>query len=312
LTERFAGLQLSDIGSLTFLEELARKISQREGFGDTLADGILKAAHAAGAAGEALVRDIFFRTGQIYPYEPREFIITGLLYAMEPRLHTPLAHEVVFPAHWWRDWHNRVDGAYVDDSLLMAIARDFLGGEEALDFSTYAGKARAARLIQDRVCAKECLVMCDFAWPITESHETPGHRGDPGLMAQVFSAVTGLDTDEAGLNRLGERVFNMQRAIAIREGWAGREGDRLEEFEFTEPLSGGLGAGNGFRVPGDRAQIMTRAGAVVDRGRFEKMKDEYYAMRGWDVATGFPRAERLYELGLADVAGDLLKCGKAI
>jgi aldehyde:ferredoxin oxidoreductase len=312
LTEQAAGLKISDIGSLAFLEELVGKMCRREGFGDVLADGILKAAEAVGPAGKALVRDIFPRTGQIYPYEPREWITTGLLYPMEPRLHTPLAHEIVFPAHWWLDWYHKAEGTYVDGDLLRAIARDFLGGEDALDFSTCAGKARAARLIQDRVTAKECLVMCDFAWPVTESRDGPGHRGDPSLMAQVFSAVTGRETDESGLNRLGERVFNLQRAIAQREGHGGRRGDRLEEFEFTEPLAGGLGAGSGFRVPGKDAALLTRAGAVVDRSAFERLKDEYYTLRGWDVATGLQKAEGLRVLGLGDVADDLQKRGLAV
>jgi aldehyde:ferredoxin oxidoreductase len=312
LSEETAGLKLSEIGSLEFLQELAGKMCRREGFGDALADGIFKAAEASGPAGRALVKDIFFRTGQIYPYEPREYITTALLYPMEPRLHTPLAHEVVFPAHWWLDWHQKAEGAYVDADVLQTISRDFLGGEEAEDFSTYAGKAQAARRIQDRVTSKECLVMCDFAWPVMESREGPGHRGDPGLMARVFSAVTGRETDEAGLNLVGERVFNLQRAIAAREGHGGRSGDRLEEFEYTQPLAGGLGAGAGFRVPGKGAEMISRAGAMVDRVEFEKMKDEYYALRGWDIASGLQKAEGLRRLGLGDIVEDLAARGLAV
>ena len=33
--------------------------------------------------------------------------------------------------------------------------------------------------------------------------------------------------DEEGLNKIGERIFNLQRAIRMREGWGGRHGDRL-------------------------------------------------------------------------------------
>jgi aldehyde:ferredoxin oxidoreductase len=131
-------------------------------------------------------------------------------------------------------------------------------------------------------------------------------------MAQVFSAVTGTETDEAGLNRLGERVFNLQRAISMREGHSGRKGDRLEEFEFTEPLAGGLGAGSGFRVPGKDAALLSRAGAVVDRNEFEKMKDDYYASRGWDVATGFQTLAKLEELKLSDIGQDLKKINLAV
>ena len=44
---------------------------------------------------------------------------------------------------------------------------------------------------------------------------------------------------------------------------------------------------------------------VVDGAQFEKMKDEYYAIRGWDVGTGLQKKARLEELGLRDVAGEL-------
>ena len=42
---------------------------------------------------------------------------------------------------------------------------------------------------------------------------------------------------------------------------------------------------------------------------FEKMKTDYYQLRGWDTATGFPTRAGLNELGLSDIAGDLKKRG---
>jgi aldehyde:ferredoxin oxidoreductase len=35
------------------------------------------------------------------------------------------------------------------------------------------------------------------------------------------------------------------------------------------------------------------------------MKDEFYALRGWDVTTGLQTKAKLAELGLRDVAEDL-------
>jgi len=48
---------------------------------------------------------------------------------------------------------------------------------------------------------------------------------------------------------------------------------------------------------------------VVDRDQFEKMKDEYYEIRGWDIATGLPTRRTLEGLGLKDVADDLERRG---
>jgi len=36
----------------------------------------------------------------------------------------------------------------------------------------------------------------------------------------------------------------------------------------------------------------------------------YYALRGWDIATGTPTRQTLEGLGLGDVAQDLEKLGK--
>ncbi|GAG87761.1 unnamed protein product, partial [marine sediment metagenome] len=30
---------------------------------------------------------------------------------------------------------------------------------------------------------------------------------------------------------------------------------------------------------------------MIDKARFEKMKDEYYALRGWDAKTSWPTRE---------------------
>jgi aldehyde:ferredoxin oxidoreductase len=55
-------------------------------------------------------------------------------------------------------------------------------------------------------------------------------------------------------------------------------------------------------VPGKHGEVVCRKGAVVDRQAFERMKDEYYQLRGWDVVTGFPSCAKLEELELDDVA----------
>jgi aldehyde:ferredoxin oxidoreductase len=53
-----------------------------------------------------------------------------------------------------------------------------------------------------------------------------------------------------------------------------------------------------------------QAGKVLDRSLFEKMKDEYYTLRGWDPETGMQKESTLSKLGLADVAKELKKMKK--
>jgi len=48
-----------------------------------------------------------------------------------------------------------------------------------------------------------------------------------------------------------------------------------------------------------------RKGMVVDRDEFERLKDEYYAIRGWNIATGLQTRGSLKKIGLEDVADQL-------
>jgi aldehyde:ferredoxin oxidoreductase len=120
--------------------------------------------------------------------------------------------------------------------------------------------------------------------------------------------VTGKETDQAELDKLGERIYNLQRAIRLREGWGGRQGDRLLDAFYEVPLKEPRFNPNCL-VPGKTGEPSSRKGAVVERDKFEKMKSEYYKLRGWDVPSGLPTKAKLEELGLADVASDLAKRG---
>jgi aldehyde:ferredoxin oxidoreductase len=51
---------------------------------------------------------------------------------------------------------------------------------------------------------------------------------------------------------------------------------------------------------------------VVNRGEFERMKGEYYQLRGWDVASGLQTKKRLKELDLPEVAHELGRRGLAL
>jgi aldehyde:ferredoxin oxidoreductase len=294
LTDEKAGIPISQLGSLDFIQTLVRKISLREGLGDMLARGLDKAADFLGSEARREVR-------HTDPYDPRLYITTALLWATEPREPIQQLHEVGLPIAQWVNWVKKIEGAYLSSEVLRAIARRFWGSEIAADFSSYEGKALAAKQIQDREYAKECLILCDWLWPVMASEYSEGYVGDPSLESAILSAVTGDEVNEEGLYRIGEKVFNLQRAILIREGHRGREDDRIPEEWHTVPLKSNA-VNADCVVPGKHGEVVCRKGAVVDRQAFERMKDEYYQLRGWDVATGFPSCAKLEELELDDVA----------
>jgi aldehyde:ferredoxin oxidoreductase len=297
LSEESTGLPLSKLGSLEFIETLVRMIAFRQGFGDVLARGMAGAAVAIGDEATTQIR-------HVDPYEPRLYITTALLWAVEPREPIQELHEVGLPLAQWASWAKKVDGAHVSSDVIRAIGRKFWGSEAAADFSTCEGKALAAKIIQEREYAKECLVLCDWVFPIMESRNTDDHVGDPTLESKILSAVTGEDVGEEALYRIGERVFNLQRSILLREGHRGRADDRIPEEWHTSPLKRGA-MDPECLVPGKDGAVISRIGAVVDRADFERMKDEFYELRGWDRSTGLQRRHTLQGMGLKDVADDL-------
>ncbi len=304
LTEEETGLPFSKLCSLEFIEALVKKISYREGIGDILAAGTPKAAKALGKKAEELTGDFINTEGHRPFYGPRIYLTTGLFHAMEPRLAIQQLHEVVtIVMRWSLNEIQKPEKPGVTTEILRAIAKRFWGSELAADFSTWEGKALASARIQDRQHAKESLILCDFNWPIMYSEATVDKVGDPTLESQICSAVTGKEVDEEGLYRIGARVFNLQRAILIREGWQGRAGDALDEYEFTSPAADIEALGNpDALIPGEEGRTISRNGLVIDRKQFEEMKDEFYAIRGWDIKTGLQKKATLEGLDLGDVA----------
>jgi aldehyde:ferredoxin oxidoreductase len=305
LNDGSTGLPIMQIGSLEFIEALVRMISLREGFGDTLAQGTVKAAEIVGKDASEKISYYVSKAGHLTLYDPRMFLAHALMYAIEPRQPIQQLHEMSLPLYKWLDRLDGVQTSFVTGDVFRRVARVYWGSELAADFSTYEGKALAARRIQDRQYARECLILCDFAMnnASTVMHSAD-HIGDPTLESKMLSAVTGDDRDEEELYRVGEMVFNLQRAIHVREGHRGREFDTLDESFHTRPLRT-VGLNPDCKAPGKDGETISRKGEVVDRDKFEAMKGEYYELRGWDVATGLQTKSKLKELGLSDIVSDL-------
>jgi aldehyde:ferredoxin oxidoreductase len=227
LTEEETGLPLSKIGTREFLEGLLYLIAYRQGFGDILAEGLVRAGKQVSDRARAMLTHSIVPIGLGDWQPPRAYVAHGLLYAMEPRMHMPLLHEM---SHLRARWQAHLINSHlspVTSKVFRAVAKVFWGSEEAANLSSYEGKALAAKKIQDRMYIMDSLGLCSFAWPIMDSFNTPDHVGDPTLEAKIFSAVTGIAGEE--LDRYAERIFNLQRAILVREGRRVLESDSISE-----------------------------------------------------------------------------------
>jgi aldehyde:ferredoxin oxidoreductase len=136
----------------------------------------------------------------------------------------------------------------------------------------------------------DSLILCDYENTRVFSALSEDGAADTALMAKLFSACTGYDVSEQELDRAGERIWSLLRAIDVRYFHRDRAID-----EST------LG---GFTYPGQDD------GVVLDRAKFLVLLDKYYELSGWDPANGWPTRARLEELGLGDVADGLDRAGK--
>jgi aldehyde:ferredoxin oxidoreductase len=299
LTEAETGLPLSKIGTREFLEKLLYSIAYREGFGDILAEGLVRAGEKVSGKARAMFSHSIAPIGQHDLAPPRAIVAHALLYPMEPRVHQPVIHETSFVRGAWSLNQLQASLTPVTTKVFHDVARAFWGSDAAGDLSSYEGKALAAKKIQNRTYIKDSLGLCDFAWPITYSFNTPDYVGDPDLEAKIFTAVTGVASGE--IDRYAERIANLQRAILVREGRKLPEADFPPEFNFIEPLQSDS-RGQPVMVPGPGETAVDTTGKTLDRGRFISMLEEYYRLRGWDETTGLPRTETLAALGLDDLS----------
>jgi len=100
-------------------------------------------------------------------------------------------------------------------------------------------------------------------------------------IAAALEAATGMEMPVERLKRIGERIYNLQRCYNVWHGIT-RADDRLPRRFTDEPSPSG-----------------NARGQVIN---LEPMLDEYYRLRGWDPATGWPTAEKLRELGLEEAS----------
>ena len=153
---------------------------------------------------------------------------------------------------------------------------------QAVDRLTTVDKGRLTKWNQDvRTATADCPTMCVFLLDMAVPHMATENT------AALMEAVTGLVYTPQEVARVGERINNLAKAFNLREGFT-RDDDTLPRRLMTEPLKAGASKGH-----------------LISQSDLDQMLDEYYAARGWDPATGIPTREKLAELGLEYVAGQL-------
>jgi aldehyde:ferredoxin oxidoreductase len=293
LTEQETGLPLSKIGTRDFFDKLLKSISNRAGFGDILAEGIYRIGEHVNKNAKNLIPYHVAPVGIGAADTGRRNRAHAILAAFEPRASRPLQHEIDWLMWRWRANQSTPELSKVTSEVVRSVAEKFWGSAEAAELSTYEGKAAAARSTQNRVYLKDSLGLCDFAWPIMDSMNTPDHIGDPNLEAQILQAVTGVDGKQ--LELFAECIFNQQRAIMVGEGRQVLQEDRPPKHNFTIPSE------TESFVPDHDGKPVSTLGNMLNEDKFKEMMREYYQLRGWDQTSGLPYRKTLVNLGIEDL-----------
>jgi aldehyde:ferredoxin oxidoreductase len=138
-----------------------------------------------------------------------------------------------------------------------------------LDPFTFEGKAQLVAELQNAQFAKFSMGVCDF-WPI-----------DSETLGRLFEVTYGGQWPAEKVEKIGERIFNLQRVFNVMAGFS-KVQDKLPERLHKETLK----AGPPKDIP-------------MPKEAFSKALEEYFAIRGWD-SDGHPTVEKLKILGIED------------
>lgn len=163
-------------------------------------------------------------------------------------------------------------------------------GDPAFEYDPPEAKAIPAIWHHNRGMIVDSLILCDNENTRVFSMLSEDGAADTALMSRLFSIGTGIETSEQQLDKAGERIFNLLRAIDIRNYDRGR---KIDEQTI-----------DGFMYPGKDDGVM------MDRDKFLKLLDKYYEIRNWNERNGWPTRAKLEELGLKEVADELETIGK--
>ncbi len=229
---------------------LIKKIAAREGIGDLLAEGTVRAAKKIGKGADFYTMQV--KGLEMPAYEPRGAKSQGYNYATAS----------VGANHCY---------GYAAQDIFGA---PFPHPTDRFD----EGNADIVIYNQNDTATNECGVICAFA----------SRWGWSKLYGKLLAAARGIDDfkDEAYLAEVGDRIFNLERAFNIRQGF-GRKDDYLPRRIRTEPLHTREAQGEGQTVSHN-----------------DEFLDKYYSLRGW-TKEGVPTDKKLKELGLDSVIKDI-------
>ena len=275
---------------------LIEKMARREGIGDILANSTYRAAHQIGKGAENHVihikkLDTFMFRGFHRPHmclmetvndKPCQSKLNNTIYSGI----SPISRKE--KEAWIKDGWFPYPKEF--EKYLLADV-DYTGGD-------YEGDAQMTAYDMDQYTLADATGLC-YYWMMFWRYPVINSRT---MIADLISAATGIDIDEAKSTKIAKRIVNLARAHNVRAGLR-RKDDRVPERLFQRPMQPAEEL-----VPGFIQKVPQVPLQQFDARFFDKRVDTYYEIKGWDN-DGIPTRETLEEFGLDYVSQDLERRG---
>jgi aldehyde:ferredoxin oxidoreductase len=183
------------------------------------------------------------------------------------------------------------------------LAADIWGSADAIDavgaFTPMnRPKAKMTKWSLLRKELHDSLSLCNWMGPwVASPLKERGYRGEDTLESLLYTLATGDKKNRDELDLAAERIFNLHRAITIRDMGTKdmrTRHDTIPPWVFGDPQG---------------KPSLTKGTIHMDKEDMEKAMDLYYEEMGWDKVTGAPTASTYRKLGLAGVGDELKKKG---
>ena len=252
ITEKETGGKALRFGDSALISELVQDTAKRQGFGNLLAEGSYRLAERIGKGSQDLL--YCFKKVEVAGHSARALKGMSVGYATGTR-----------------------GGSHHDARPTLQYMGEF-------DRTKTERQALFAVKTQNFTALDDSLTQCRFA----------SERGYGGTIndnyVKMINSVTGWGLSLADVEKVGERIYNLERAFNCREGIR-RQDDTIPARTLNQPIPAG-----------------PSKGMYTPRVEFEAMLNEYYQLRGWD-AKGVPTIAKLKELGLAEIGKDFPAAG---
>jgi aldehyde:ferredoxin oxidoreductase len=300
--------------SPVFWDTFLHAIAYREGIGDALAEGAIRAAQILNI-GEDLVQRFYPGWGQsghwdghtknnfAYPY----WIPTVLQWMSDTRDPFNSGHGSMRT----RVIADQMAGAETKEererilAAAQAWGKQLYGTGAAADpYSGYEGKAEVGFFHTIRPVIKDCVPVDDLTFPLTFDPTAPDYRivlqdSDGGefdgadVEYRLFCLGTGAEWSRDEFEAAAARVYTLERALLVRHWGRDRSLDEttLPYFENLDTYQSPL--------------LEQRYG--LDREQFKPVLDKFYSLHGWDPETGWPTKDGLEALGLNGVYDQMIE-----